>query len=348
MNYAIILAGGKGSRFWPLSRECFPKQFLRIVNNQTLLEAAIKRAKIIIPPKNIFIVTSRPYLKEIINHLRKSAIPRSNIILEPVPKNTLPAIAICAQLISLKDRWAKLLVFPSDHYIKDNAVFSRTMHKALRICGKGLLCLMGIRPDKPATGYGYIKTGKRIEEGVFYGKSFIEKPTAVKAAKLYKRKGIFWNSGMFCFTGISLLEEVRRHAPMLYTQIKGIKRRMDVAKIWPGIKPVSIDYGILEKSSNLAVVTAELSWCDLGSWDVLYDILPKDRDSNVRLCEYVGLGSNNNLICSSNAKRLIATIGLKETVIVDTPDALLVCKKSEAQDIKRLVEVLKKKKKACV
>lgn len=348
MNYAIILAGGIGSRFWPLSREYLPKQFLKVIKKDTLLEATIKRIGEIIPKKNIYIVTGKIYLREIKKCLLNFNIPRKNIILEPSPKNTLPAIGLCAQIINSKDPESNLLILPSDHYIKDNSNFRQTVLKALGISLQGPLCLIGIRPVKPHSGYGYIKIGKNIRRGIFQVKSFQEKPKTSEASMLFKRKDTFWNSGIFSFSSETILGEIRKYMPKLYNQLAKIRRQQDIAALWGRISPISIDYGILQKSKNLVMVQGNFFWCDLGSWDAICDILPKDKNNNIILSDYVGLHSRDILVCSNNSQRLITTIGLEGIIIVDTPDALLVCKKENSQDIRRLVQFLRKKRKTCV
>jgi len=348
MNYAVILAGGVGSRFWPLSRRSHPKQFLRIFGKDSFLEATIRRIQTIVPRENIFIVTNQIYLPEIKRQLRKFRVHQENIILEPKPLNTLPAISLCAQIIRLKDSLANLLVLPSDHYIKDSRGFKSTMFRALSLSAKGLICLIGIKPDSPCLGYGYIKTGRKIDKDIFAVKCFKEKPTLNTARKLFKEKGIFWNSGIFCFKAEVILKEIKTYVPKLYAQIIQIRQKQDIKKIWPKIKPISIDYGLLEKSSNLAMVRAKFYWRDLGSWDALCSVFSKDRKNNIILSDCVNLDSTNIFVCSYGSKRLIATVGLEDTIIVDTPDALLVSRKEKSEGIKRLFELLKQKRKQCV
>ncbi len=348
MNYAIILAGGIGSRFWPLSRTVVPKQFLRIIGRKSLLELTLRRIQAIIPDKNIFIITNRLYLSQIKNQIRDLGILKENIILEPKPLNTLPAISLCARIINLKDNQANLLVLPSDHYIKDSINFKQVILKALDLSSKGFLCLIGIKPDSPCSGYGYIKVGGGIGKNIFYVKSFKEKPNLNETKRLFKNKGMFWNSGIFCFKSEVILREIKIYLPRLYRQIIRIKERQDIKNIWNKIKPISIDYGLLERSKNLAMVAAKFYWRDLGSWDALCDILPKDKKNNIILSDFVELDSKNTFVFSQTPKRLIATIGIQDLIIVDTSDALLICRKEKSQEVKKLVELLKKKRKKCV
>jgi mannose-1-phosphate guanylyltransferase/mannose-6-phosphate isomerase len=275
-------------------------------------------------------------------------VPRDNIILEPQPLNTLPAILLCARIIGLKDKKANLLVLPSDHYIKGDRSFTGAALKALNLSSRDYICLMGLVPDSPCPGYGYITTAGTIGRGEFQVKSFKEKPDLSTAKRLFKKRNIFWNSGIFCLKAEVVLSEAQSLLPGLYAQIIRIKDKRQITKIWPKIKPISIDYGILQKSDRLVMVRAGFYWRDVGSWDALCSVLPKDGENNVILSDCISLDTSDTLVCAYGSKRLIAAIGLRGMIIVDTPDALLVCKKENAQDIKRLVELLKVKRKECV
>jgi mannose-1-phosphate guanylyltransferase/mannose-6-phosphate isomerase len=348
MNYAIILAGGEGKRFWPFSRTHLPKQFLNIFGKDTFFKATFQRAAAIIPKKNIFIITNRTYLGQIKQQIEGLGISQTNVVFEPKPLNTLPAIAFCTQLINLADREAKILVFPADHYIGGIARFKHAVSVALNLSSKGLLCLFGIKPDSSCCGYGHIRIGRSLGKGIFRVRYFIEKPDAKKAKKLYRQKDIFWNSGMFCFKAEVFLKELKLHQPQMYAQINRVGSKQDIKKIWNNIKPISIDYGLLEKTKNLGLITSYFYWRDLGSWDALYKELAKDKNGNSALSDTVNLDTANIFVAAKNPKKLIATIGLRDTIIVDTPDALLVCKKERSEEIKKLVEILRKQKKKCV
>jgi mannose-1-phosphate guanylyltransferase/mannose-6-phosphate isomerase len=268
--------------------------------------------------------------------------------LEPKPLNTLPAISACARIIYLKDRRANLLVLPSDQYIKGQSEFKSIAVKALGVSDKGFLCLIGVKPDNPCGGYGYIKTGKMLFKGVYRVKSFKEKPAFSEAQRLFVKKGVFWNSGIFCFRADAVLDEIEEHLPKLHSQISRVKLKKDIYKVWNRIRPVSIDYGLIEKTKNLCMVEARFYWRDLGSWDAVYNELPKDSKNNVFSSNCVSLESNGNFIFSADTNRLITTVGIKNLIIVDTKDALLICNKSRAQDVKKIVEILKLKHKSCV
>jgi mannose-1-phosphate guanylyltransferase len=350
-NFAIILAGGVGSRFWPLSRRSLPKQFLKILKSkESLLGSTIKRAKQIVPRNNIYIVTNKLYLNQVKNETKDFNLPDKNIVLEPEAKNTLPAILLCVQIIRGIDISANLLILPSDHYIKNKLNFKRTISMAFNLSQKGFICLIGIKPNQPCLGYGYILTEKKKNRDIFFVRNFIEKPTIDEARILFKKKNVYWNSGIFCFKAETILSQTKIHQPGLYKQILKIRNKNGVNRIFKKLKSISIDYGILEKSKNLIMIEGKFFWSDLGSWDSLYEILPKDRDKNILLSDSdcIRLDSSNTLVCSYNPRHLIAGIGLKNLIIVDTSDALLVCKKDRAQDIKNLVRLLRKRRKRCV
>lgn len=343
MNYAVILAGGIGSRFWPVSRLSLPKQFMNIAGHSSLLQDTLRRIRPLINDKNIYIVANKTHLGVIRKQIKDFSIPGSNIILEPRPVNTAASIGICAQLLRAKDKDAILLIFPSDHHIKNNARFRRDILKAVDLAKDSSLVTLGIRPNRPHSGYGYIKTGLSLGRGRFRVKSFIEKPSISKAKKIYKRKDIFWNAGIFCWKADIFLEELKKYLPEMYGRVIRINNKADISRFCLKVRPVSVDYGVLEKSKRIALVAAGFTWSDLGSWDALCEVLPKDENNNIILADCLSLGSKGNIVLSKT-KRLIATVGLANLIIVDTPDALLVCSRDRSQDVKTLVDCLKNKK----
>ncbi|MDD2679599.1 MAG: mannose-1-phosphate guanylyltransferase/mannose-6-phosphate isomerase [Candidatus Omnitrophica bacterium] len=340
MNYAVILAGGVGSRFWPFSRELEPKQFMKLIGKESLLQATVKRLKGLVIPKNTFIITNNIYFYELLEQLKGSGIPEENIILEPQGKNTAPAIGVCARLISQKDKNAVLVVLPADHYIKNLTGFKKAIQKAISAAKAGLLVTIGIKPDKPSTAYGYIKV--KAAKGIKYFKvgKFLEKPALNKARKYFKAKNYYWNSGIFIWEANVFLEEMRKYLPRLSRQLASIESKEDIKKVWPEIKPISVDYGVMEHSKKIALIPADFYWTDLGSWDALSDIFPKDRRGNILQADTYNLDSRGVCIFSKG-NRLISTIGVRDLVIADTADALLVCDRAKAQDVKKLVEALK-------
>ena len=343
--YGLILAGGVGSRFWPFSRVLEPKQFINIIGKESLLQNTVRRLQGLIHPKQIFFITNQVYFFELKKQIEKFHIPDENIILEPEGKNTAPAIGLCARLIEQKNKDAVLAVFPADHYIKDIKKFQGCVNRALKPAESDFLVTIGIKPNKPATGYGYIKISNqkpvtRNQMKYYKVERFLEKPSINKAKEYVRSRDYFWNSGMFIWKVSVFRDELAKYMPELYSQLKSIQTKGDIEKVWGRIKPISVDYGIMEHSKKIALVTADFYWSDLGSWDALEELLSKDKGGNVLPGNSLDCGSQG-LCAFSRGDRLIATIGLKDLIIADTPDALLVCDKQKTQEVKKIVEKLK-------
>jgi mannose-1-phosphate guanylyltransferase / mannose-6-phosphate isomerase len=339
MNYAVILAGGVGSRFWPFSRELEPKQFIKIIGQSSLLQATIQRLKGVVDPAQIYIVTNCIYFYEVKAQISNFRIPDKNIILEPQGKNTAPAIGLCAKLISRLDQDAVLLVLPSDHYIKNEGNFKQTLKKAIACAKNNFLVTLGIKPTAPSIGYGYIKVDKQ-KHGYWHVQKFLEKPDLIKAKKYFKDKCFYWNSGMFIWKASVFLEEVKKYLPGLHAHLQLIDSVDDISKVWPQIEAISVDYGILEHSKRIALIAFNFYWKDLGSWGALSEISPKDKKGNVVSGDTLNLDSQGVCVFSKG-NRLVSTIGIQDVVIVDTPDALLVCDRDRTQDVKKLVDLMK-------
>src|SRR3990167_4922555 len=343
--YGLILAGGVGSRFWPFSRALEPKQFINIIGKESLLQNTVRRLEGLIKPKQIFFITNQAYFFELKKQIEKFHIPDENIILEPEGKNTAPAIGLCARLIERKNKDAVLAVFPADHFIRDIKKFQGCISRAVRCASSDFLVTIGIKPNKPATGYGYIKIKSKIKNqkskiNYFQVEKFLEKPSLDKAKKYVRSRDYFWNSGMFVWKVSVFRDELAKYMPELHSQLKSIQTKGDIEKVWGRIKPISVDYGIMEHSKKIALVTADFYWSDLGSWDVLDELQRKDKSGNVLPGNSLDCGSQG--ICAfSRGDRLIATIGLKNLIIADTPDALLICDKQKTQEVKKIVEKLK-------
>jgi len=340
MTYAIILAGGTGTRFWPFSRELEPKQFIQMVGKTSLFQDTIKRLDGVVAPKNVLIITNRNYFYEIKNQVRGCGIPEVNIILEPQGKNTAPAIGLAARLIIGKDKDAVMIVLPADHYIKDLTRFKGCLKRAVAASLKGMLVTLGVKPSSPSTGYGYIKVKPGRGAGYFCVEKFLEKPNLDKAKEYFRNKRFYWNSGMFIWRADLLLEEFKRFLPDLYRNLSKISCVNDIEKAWPKMDSISVDYGIMEHSKKIALIPADFDWTDLGSWDALNELLPKNKDGNLINGDCLEF-DNQGLSVFSRANRLIAAIGLKDLIIADTPDALLVCDKHKTQDVRMIVEKLK-------
>jgi mannose-1-phosphate guanylyltransferase/mannose-6-phosphate isomerase len=342
--YAVILAGGVGSRFWPLSRQLAPKQFLKVISDKTLLQQTISRIKKLIPRKRIYVITNQHYFYEIKKELLQFMIPEGNIILEPIGKNTAPAIALAARYIFLKDPNSKMVVLPSDHLISKDRLFIEAIGRASDLANNGYLVTLGLRPNRVVTGYGYIKAEKRMShksEGYFVDK-FIEKPSKDKVKRILKQKNYFWNSGIFIWRTTVILREIEKYLPSLFSKINSVFPGENITNIWNRIDSISIDYGVLEKSKNVMMIPAEFHWSDVGSWESLKDILNKDKNGNILKADSLVIDSKNILIWSR--ERFVAALGLEDIIVVDTPDALLVCKEGYSEEVRKVVDFLKKTK----
>jgi mannose-1-phosphate guanylyltransferase len=342
-NYAIILAGGIGSRFWPLSRTNEPKQFLNICSKRPMLEETVRRIDSLVKKDNIYIATNKIYHKKIKNYLKKLNIYPRNILFEPEARNTLAPLGLLSKNIYDKDKEAVILVFPSDHYIKDKNRFSKILAKAIYLAKRGYIVTLGVAPRRPETAYGYIKVKSKLKilkSKAYVVDSFIEKPSITKAKKLIKDKRFYWNAGIFIFRADTMLQELKKFAPDDYNVIKKIKDVESLDRLWPQITSISIDYAVMEKTGKMVLVPTDFGWIDLGSWQAIEEFSKKDENGNVFKCRYknIDLGSRNTLVWSDC--RFVATLGLNNVIIVDTKDALLVCSKDKAQEIKSIVQKL--------
>lgn len=343
--YAVIIAGGKGTRFWPLSREAFPKQFLRLIGERTLLQDTIHRLEGEVKPSNIMIITTRGQ-KDIVDWQLREIMDGVNCVVEPEGKNTAPAIALAAFKLHKRARDAIMLVLPSDHYIGDTELFKTAVRRAIPLANKGKMVTFGIKPTRPETGYGYIKTANKIMADVFHVSKFTEKPDTKTARSFLKEGTYYWNSGIFLLRVKDILQEIKTYMPDMYSSFKAISPFLNTAKeeetlkkLYGSIKDESIDYGIMEKSKRLTVVTSDFRWSDIGSWATLDEVFPKDRGGNVVSGNVVRVGCKDSILFGG--KRLIAVIGLNSMVVVDTQDATLIVPKDKVQQVKELVGKLK-------
>lgn len=337
----LILAGGKGTRLWPLSRELMPKQFIRIFDDTSLFQKTVERALLFSKPKEIFVVTNREYRFRVFDELRDMGIeiPEENVLLEPVGKNTLPAIYWGLKVIHESFGKSKVAVLPSDHLIDANEKYIKAFRTAERLA-EDYLVTFGIKPTRPHTGYGYIKPGEKLEGG-YKVAEFKEKPD-FETARKYVEEGYYWNSGMFMFDTELFIEDVKRLAPEIHNAFEEAKSIEEVYELVPDI---SVDYGIMEKTDRAAVVPLNTYWNDLGSFDAIYDAFEKDENGNAIKIKgtkagYIGIDSENNLIMT---ERLTATVGVKDLIIIDTGDALLVAHRGESQKVKEVYRKLKEK-----
>ncbi|MBQ27986.1 MAG: mannose-1-phosphate guanylyltransferase/mannose-6-phosphate isomerase [Nitrospiraceae bacterium] len=354
--YAVILAGGSGTRFWPLSRELYPKQLLRILGDQTLIQQTLRRTLSCVPTSRTFVVTNRSQVDMVTMQLGgwERGI-QENIVVEPEGRNTAPAIAMAAIKLVVQDPAAVMLVLPADHVIKGTRKFTEAVKLGTKFAGDGHLVTLGIRPTAPETGYGYIKPNMRQQlegQGTLKGyrvRRFIEKPDVPKARTMLRSGGYLWNSGIFLWKASSILDELALYQPRLLRVIRKVWRLQNndaglsdnVIKIYGQLPSMPIDTAVMEQTSKAVVVPVDFVWSDIGSWSALGDVASKTKAGNVVNGNIVDLGSENSVLFGNH--RLVATIGLKDMVIVDTPDATLVCPKSRAQDVKGVVDILKKR-----
>jgi mannose-1-phosphate guanylyltransferase / mannose-6-phosphate isomerase len=351
--YPVIMAGGSGTRFWPLSRQLFPKQLLKIIGDETLIQQTMRRVVKGAPPERVMISTNPAQAESIKVQLSewKDAL-RDNFVLEPEGRNTAPAIALVALQLLRRDPDAVMLVVPADHIVKGQKEFDAAVALAAELALQGLLVTFGIKPIRAETGYGYVKPdgktvlGKRAKLKGYRVGRFIEKPNAVKAAQYLKAGDYYWNSGMFVWRAGTILEEIRRHQPALARGIEYIGRLIDehagrtvIDEEYRRLPSISIDQGVMEKSEKAAMVPVAFKWSDVGSWGSLDEVAVKDKAGNVVVGRVVDLDSQRSVVYGD--RRVVATIGLRDMVVVDTPDATLVCPKSRAQDVKRIVDILK-------
>ncbi len=333
----VILCGGSGTRLWPISRTHFPKQFCQLFGSDSLFQKTIKRNKSFADSFSV-VINQEQYFMGLDQIEQSKTNKPCQFILEPIGRNTAPAIAIAA-LAAKPDE--VILVVPSDHLIEKQSVYEQTVQKSVELAHQDKLVTFGIKPSYAETGYGYIES-----DGLDV-KSFKEKPDAATALKYIQAGNYFWNSGMFCFKAGVFLNELKTYAPDIYIESKKAfeaARKDNVIRInleeMKAIRSESIDYAVMEKSKLVKVVPADIGWSDVGSFDSLYEALPKDEHGNTKAENVIHLGSKNNLIISN--KRLISTIDVEDLMIVDTTDAIVIAKKGSTQKVKELVAEVKK------
>ncbi len=341
--YGVILAGGWGTRFWPLSRSLYPKQILRLLGSESMLQSTVERLLPRIPPGRLAVVTNADQAGLIHQELQRQGWEEVRIWIEPEGRNTAAAVGLAAVYLGEEADEAVMAVFPADHFIQDQAGLLRALDLGAAWAQAGYLVTFGIPPIRPETGYGYIKRGNPLDAtgGAFRAARFIEKPPLAQAREFLAEGGYYWNSGIFMFRRDVLLEACSRYLPDLYRELARLQvkeNRPSLQEVYHHLPSISLDHGILEKAENVAVVPVEMGWNDVGTWEALHEICPQDERGNVTLGRVLDQGSRDSIIYAQT--RLVATIGLEKIIVVDTPDATLVCHRDRAQEVKELVTEL--------
>jgi mannose-1-phosphate guanylyltransferase/mannose-6-phosphate isomerase len=347
MIVPVLLAGGAGTRLWPLSREQHPKQFLRLTGEHSLLEQTFLRLGDIPEVASPLVVAREEYRFLVAEHARRAGMQGTEILLEPVGRNTAPAIALAAlEVLQRHGGETLLLVLPSDHVITDTAAFARAVQTAASVAATGKLVTFGISPNLPETGYGYIKSGGEIAAGVHALARFVEKPDASTAARYLAEGGYYWNSGMFLFRADSYLAQLEKHAGDIAASARAahaaIQRDADFLRVdvetFRACRADSIDYAVMEKTTEAVVVPMAAGWSDLGSWSSVADANTQDAHGNVLQGDVITEDVSGSFIHSQG--RLVAALGLKDQIVIETKDAVLVADKSRVQDVKKVVQQL--------
>ena len=348
--YGLILAGGRGTRFWPRSRKRFAKQVLNVVGDRSLIQATVDRLAPVIAPERLWVLTSQELRGIIIRQLPE--IPPKQILAEPMQRNTGPAIGLAAHILHSVDPNAVMGVFPADHVVGKASVFRNVLRSALRSAAAGHLVVVGIEPRWAETGYGYIEFPKGTRAGADEAvpvRRFREKPALPIARRYFAAGNFFWNSGMFFWRADVLLDELRRHLPRTATVLAALPKFADrrfaakVKQAFPLCDNISIDFAVMEKAKDVRGIPApDFGWNDVGSWNAVYELLPRDGDGNVLSAESLCLDSHDNFVDARG--KVVALVGVKDLIVVDTPDALLIADRSRAQQVGDVVKALEKQK----
>ncbi|MFN3873067.1 MAG: mannose-1-phosphate guanylyltransferase [Ignavibacterium sp.] len=347
--YAVIMAGGVGSRFWPRSKKALPKQLLKIFGDTTMIQATVERIDDLIDRNRIFVITNEIQADEVKKQLHD--IPEENIIIEPFGRNTAAAIGLASIIIKAKDPEAVTIVLPADHIIKEEEIFRNTLHNAARFAyEKKSLVTIGIHPTRPETGYGYIQIDdKKVQDNIYKVLTFAEKPNYATAVRFLESGDFLWNSGMFIWRVDTILDEIRTYMPDLFEGLTEIEKHLNqkdyhdvLVKTYGQMKKISIDYGIMEKSTKVYLTKGFFTWSDVGSWEEVYQLSEKDSSGNA----LVGKVYTDKVIDSYiySPDKFTAVIGVDNLIIINYDDTLLVCRRDRAQDVKNVVEYLKMNK----
>ena len=351
--HAVIMAGGSGTRLWPLSRRQSPKHLLALLESDTLFQSTVARLQGAFPPERTWVVTVREQAEALQQQV--PALPTANYLPEPAPRGTASVVGLAAIALRHRDPEAVMAVLPSDHFIRHVRLFHRLLEAAYLLAEEGFLVTLGITPTYPATGYGYIQRGEALgiynDLKAYRVRRFKEKPDQATAHKMLAEGGHSWNSGMFVWRADAILAEIRRQMPDLAAALDEIaaawgtpQQEAVLTRVWPTLRTETVDYGIMEGARDVAVIPAQgLGWNDVGSWESLFDVLSTDADGNIlRGGEHMSIDARDNLVFVQNGQRkLVAVLGVENVVVVDTEDALLVCSRDQSQRVKEIVQQLK-------
>jgi mannose-1-phosphate guanylyltransferase len=352
--YAVIMAGGVGSRFWPRSRERSPKQLLEIVGKGTMIQNTIRRISGLIDPKHILVVTNKIQKPLIAKQLPE--LPQENIIIEPLGRNTAPCIGLASLFIRRADPEAVMVVLPADHLMQDEEEFRRVLRLAIWVAYESKsLITVGIQPTRPETGYGYIQvidearpSNPYFAKGVYNVKTFAEKPNPETAERFLRSGDFLWNSGMFIWRVDTIMHQIQQLLPELHTELEKIDRAIgteaydhELETAYRIIRGISIDYGVMEKARDVFVLRGNFGWSDVGSWDEVRRLSGNDEHGNSVSGKAFLLGTNNTMIHAG--EKFVAAVGVEDLIIISTDDAILVCRQGKSQDVKEVVDFLRRK-----
>ncbi|MCU0784935.1 MAG: sugar phosphate nucleotidyltransferase [Verrucomicrobia bacterium] len=358
-HFVIVMAGGRGERFWPVSREKMPKQLLALLGKRSFLQEAVDRVLPLVPAKNIFVITTEAQLPEVRKQLPK--IPKQNLIAEPIGRDTCAAVTLGAALVGARSTTGVMAVLPADHVIPDEKKFQQVLADAFDLAARGqAIITIGIKPTEPATGYGYIRVGEALPpppgvkayKTVFHrAEQFVEKPHFDRALEYVNTGQYRWNAGMFIWSFVTVTEGLQKHQPEMYAACQRwfkvanqpAKLAKVLAKEYPDIKRISIDYALMEHAQNVIVADGAFEWDDLGAWNALARHLKPDPEGNCAVADFIHVDAARNLIYDARTKDRrtpIAVVGLRDSILVQTDDAVLLAHKSQAQKVKELVKKL--------
>ncbi len=347
--YALIMAGGGGTRLWPLSRRAHPKQTLRLFGERTMFQLAVERLRPLLPIERLFVVTAAEQVEPLAAQVPD--LPAENFIIEPMGRGTAPCIGLSALHLRRRDPDAVMAVLTADHFIRREEVFRHALQAARSVAEEGYLVTLGIDPTYPATGYGYIERGERLGEvegfSVYRVAQFREKPDAMTAMAFLADGRYSWNSGMFIWKVARILEEMERLMPDLSATLAELSAAMEegtyeeqIAHLWPQVRKETIDYGVMERAEQVALLPVEMGWSDVGSWAAVMSLHKADAAGNVSLGDHLAIGTERTMVFSESG-RLIATVGVQDLIIVDTDDALLVTTPEASQQVRDVVRRLR-------